>query len=167
MAPWRRLHRINTVNNKYSNLSPVPLCVCVCVCYLMFLSSEVRAFTTALKASSLPGATHLSGCSSTASFLYALFTSSLRGNDHRDTTRQHQDHDRTQRRAGTLETEAIERKEPEPGGKCPPLSNQNELRLLLLYLEKVSLCCTSPALTAVIYLLTNTGSTRLKRKLRV
>lgn len=37
--------------------------------YLMFLRSAVRAFTTALKASSLPGATHLSGWSSTASFL--------------------------------------------------------------------------------------------------
>lgn len=36
--------------------------------YLMFLRSAVRAFTTALKASSLPGATHLSGWSSTASF---------------------------------------------------------------------------------------------------
>lgn len=50
----------------------------VSLCYLMFFSSEVRAFTTALKASSLPGATHLSGCSRTASFLYALFTSSLK-----------------------------------------------------------------------------------------
>lgn len=50
-------------------------------CYLMFFSSEVRAFTTALKASSLPGATHLSGCSRTASFLYALFTSSLEKKD--------------------------------------------------------------------------------------
>lgn len=37
--------------------------------YLMFLRSAVRAFTTALKASSLPGAMHLSGWSSTASFL--------------------------------------------------------------------------------------------------
>lgn len=35
--------------------------------YLMFFRTAVRAFTTALKASSLPGATHLSGCSSTAS----------------------------------------------------------------------------------------------------
>lgn len=50
----------------------------VALCYLMFFSSDVRAFTTALKASSLPGATHLSGCSRTASFLYALFTSSLK-----------------------------------------------------------------------------------------
>lgn len=50
----------------------------VALCYLMFFSSEVRAFTTALKASSLPGATHLSGWSRTASFLYALFTSSLK-----------------------------------------------------------------------------------------
>lgn len=49
----------------------------VCLCYLMFFSREVRAFTTALKASSLPGATHLSGWSRTANFLYALFTSSL------------------------------------------------------------------------------------------
>lgn len=46
--------------------------------YLMFFRTAVRAFTTALKASSLPGATHLSGWSSTASLRYALFTSSLR-----------------------------------------------------------------------------------------
>ena len=45
--------------------------------YLMFFRRAVRAFTTALKASSLPGATHLSGWSSTASFRYALLTSSL------------------------------------------------------------------------------------------
>lgn len=45
--------------------------------YLIFLSREVRALTTALNASSLPGATHLSGCNSTANFLYALLTSSL------------------------------------------------------------------------------------------
>lgn len=36
--------------------------------YLMFFSKAVRALTTALKASSLPGAMHLSGWSSTASF---------------------------------------------------------------------------------------------------
>lgn len=34
--------------------------------YLMFLSSAARALPSALKASSLPGARHLSGCSSTA-----------------------------------------------------------------------------------------------------
>lgn len=54
-----------------------PICSWLFGYYLIFFSRDVRALTTALKASSLPGATHLSGCRSTASFLYALLTSSL------------------------------------------------------------------------------------------
>lgn len=54
-----------------------PICSCLFGYYLIFFRRDVRALTTALKASSLPGATHLSGCRSTASFLYALLTSSL------------------------------------------------------------------------------------------
>jgi tetratricopeptide (TPR) repeat protein len=43
-----------------------------------FFNKAVRANTSSLNASSLPGATFLSGCKITASFLYALLTSSLK-----------------------------------------------------------------------------------------
>lgn len=108
----------------------------------MFFSSEVRAFTTALKASSLPGATHLSGCSRTASFLYALFTSSLE-------TKRSQSYSRCfslnhrKYKGGNIKEQSTHRVAP---GFTPSMSHES---LLLRMRRMVSACSlVKPTLTS-------------------